>query len=72
MGEASKVLARLYSVASHWIQQKVGSQFTATMERHNWSSHVIEFFAIGTAVVPIPGHESDDIPDPQLVLSVGG
>jgi uncharacterized protein YbjQ (UPF0145 family) len=39
---------------------------------HNWSSHVIEFFAIGTAVVPIPGHESDDIPDPQLVLSVGG
>jgi uncharacterized protein YbjQ (UPF0145 family) len=39
---------------------------------HHWSSHVIEFFAIGTAVVPIPGHEHDDIPDPQLVLSVGG
>ena len=37
---------------------------------HNWSPHVIEFFAIGTAVVPIEGHEADDIPDPKLVLSV--
>ncbi len=37
---------------------------------HNWSSHVIEFFAIGTAVLPIAGHEADDIPDPKLVLSV--
>jgi hypothetical protein len=31
---------------------------------------VIEFFAIGTAVLPIEGHEADDIPDPKLVLSV--
>ena len=38
---------------------------------HNWAPHVIEFFAIGTAVTPIEGHEQDDIPDPQLVLSVG-
>ncbi|WBO21019.1 heavy metal-binding domain-containing protein [Sphingomonas abietis] len=37
---------------------------------HNWSPHVIEFFAIGTAVLPIEGHEADDIPDPRLVLSV--
>ena len=37
---------------------------------HNWSTHVIEFFAIGTAVLPIEGHEADDIPDPKLVLSV--
>jgi len=37
---------------------------------HNWSTHVIEFFAIGTAVLPIEGHQSDDIPDPTLVLSV--
>jgi uncharacterized protein YbjQ (UPF0145 family) len=37
---------------------------------HNWSPHVIEFFAIGTAVLPIEGHEADDIPDPKLVLSV--
>ena len=38
---------------------------------HNWAPHVIEFFAIGTAVVPI-GAELDPgaIPDPQLVLSV--
>src|SRR3569832_376903 len=34
---------------------------------HNWSSHVIEFFAIGTAVLPIEGHQADDIPDPKLV-----
>ena len=32
---------------------------------HNWSPHVIEFFAIGTAVLPIVGHEADDIPDPK-------
>ncbi len=37
---------------------------------HNWSPHVIEFVAIGTAVLPIEGHEADDIPDPKLVLSV--
>lgn len=38
---------------------------------HNWAPHIIEFFAIGTAVVPIPGASSgDSLPDPQLVLSV--
>ncbi len=37
---------------------------------HAWGAHVIEFFAIGTAVLPIEGHEADDIPDPKLVLSV--
>ena len=37
---------------------------------HHFATHVIEFFAIGTAVLPIEGHESDDIPDPSLVLSV--
>ena len=37
---------------------------------HGWQTHVIEFFAIGTAVLPIEGHEADDIPDPKLVLSV--
>lgn len=38
---------------------------------HGWSSHVIEFFAIGTAVVPIEGgSHAESIPDPQLVLSV--
>jgi uncharacterized protein YbjQ (UPF0145 family) len=38
---------------------------------HGWGSHVIEFFAIGTAVMPI-GAEIDPstIPDPALVLSV--
>jgi uncharacterized protein YbjQ (UPF0145 family) len=37
---------------------------------HGWSSHVIEFFAIGTAVLPLQGASSQDIPDPQFVLSV--
>lgn len=37
---------------------------------HNWAPHIIEFFAVGTAVVPIAGHGAGDLPDPQLVLSV--
>jgi uncharacterized protein YbjQ (UPF0145 family) len=38
---------------------------------HGWSTHVIEFFAIGTAVVPLEGgSHAEAIPDPQLVLSV--
>ena len=36
--------------------------------RYSWGSHVIEFFAVGTAVVPI--REDHHIPTPQLVLSV--
>jgi uncharacterized protein YbjQ (UPF0145 family) len=40
---------------------------------HAWQPHIIEFFAVGTAVTPI-GAERDasTIPDPQLVLSVNG
>ncbi len=38
---------------------------------HNWQPHVIEFFAVGTAVTPIAAELGPDtIPDPQLVLSV--
>ncbi|MGA8382404.1 MAG: heavy metal-binding domain-containing protein, partial [Stellaceae bacterium] len=38
---------------------------------HNWQPHVIEFFAIGTAVIPISSElDASVIPDPQLVLSV--
>jgi uncharacterized protein YbjQ (UPF0145 family) len=36
--------------------------------KYSWNSHVIEFFAVGTAVVPI--REDHRIPTPQLVLSV--
>lgn len=35
---------------------------------HNWAPHIIVFFPIGTAVVPIAG--ASGLPDPQLVLSV--
>ena len=38
---------------------------------HNWQPHVIEFFAVGTAVLPIDAELlPDTIPDPQFVLSV--
>jgi uncharacterized protein YbjQ (UPF0145 family) len=38
---------------------------------HAWQPHIIEFFAVGTAVVPINAElDADTIPDPQLVLSV--
>ena len=36
--------------------------------RYSWSSHVIEFFAIGTAIVPI--RDDHHIPTPHLMLSV--
>ncbi len=35
---------------------------------YSWNSHVIEFFSVGTAVVPM--REDHHIPTPQLVLSV--
>ena len=38
---------------------------------HNWEPHVIEFFAIGTAVVPLHADLAPEkIPDPIMVLSV--
>ncbi|CAN5322214.1 heavy metal-binding domain-containing protein [soil metagenome] len=38
---------------------------------HIWQPHIIEFFAVGTAVLPIDAEpDADRIPDPQLVLSV--
>ncbi len=42
----------------------VGAQI---VERsHGWGSHVIEFFAVGTAVVSVP--ESHEVPAPSLTL----
>src|SRR6059058_5216487 len=35
---------------------------------HGWGSHIIEFFAIGTAVLPI--REDHEIPPPSLVLTL--
>jgi uncharacterized protein YbjQ (UPF0145 family) len=38
-------------------------------QSHGWGSHIIEFFAIGTAIVPLEGvHE---VPRPQLTVSLG-
>jgi uncharacterized protein YbjQ (UPF0145 family) len=33
---------------------------------HGWGSHVIEFFAIGTAIVPLEGQQ--DLARPTLTL----
>jgi hypothetical protein len=35
---------------------------------HNWGSHTVEFFAIGTAVVPMP--DVPRPPSPATVLSL--
>jgi hypothetical protein len=38
---------------------------------HGWQMHVIEFFAIGTAVLPMDQEIAPEkIPDPIMVLSV--
>ena len=37
---------------------------------HGWGSHVIEFFAVGTAVAPVSGEHS--IPSPGVVLGLDG
>ena len=36
---------------------------------HGWGSHVIEFFAIGTAVVPLDGQHDLAAPTPTVNLS---
>ncbi len=35
---------------------------------YGWDPHVIEYFAVGTSVLPLPGHTAP--PRPQLVMSV--
>src|SRR5579863_10593760 len=37
---------------------------------HGWGSHVIEFFAIGTAIIPAEGAEDHVIAAPQTVLDL--
>jgi uncharacterized protein YbjQ (UPF0145 family) len=37
---------------------------------HGWGSHVIEFFAIGTGIVPLDGGGDHIIKPPQTVLSL--
>ena len=37
---------------------------------HGWGSHVIEFFAIGTAIIPAEGAEDHVIAPPQVVLDL--
>ena len=39
-----------------------------TWKSHGWGSHVIEFFAVGTAVIPSEGGHA--IPPPSPVLSL--
>ena len=37
---------------------------------HGWGSHTIEFFAVGTAIVPREGHDEDEIQAPTTVLDL--
>ncbi len=37
---------------------------------HGWGSHTIEFFAVGTAIVPREGHDEDGIQAPTTVLDL--
>jgi uncharacterized protein YbjQ (UPF0145 family) len=46
----------------------VGAQIKET--NHGWDSHIIEFFAVGTAVTPM--RADHQIPAPQMVLSLNG
>ena len=38
------------------------------MEEHGWDSHVIEYFAVGTAVMPTSADHT--IPAPSFVLTL--
>lgn len=49
-------------------QGVVGTQINE--RNHGWGSHIIEFFAIGTAVISIS--ENHEIPAPQLSLLLNG
>lgn len=45
-------------------QGVVGAQISE--RNHGWGSHVIEFFAVGTAVIPIS--DTHEVPSPELTL----
>jgi uncharacterized protein YbjQ (UPF0145 family) len=46
----------------------VGTQIKESS--HGWDSHIIEFFAVGTAVTPI--RADHQISPPQMVLTLNG
>ena len=78
MTNFSQALYDAREIAMERMQQEAtdaGAEGVVGMElhegSHNWKPHVIEFFAVGTAVLPIAAELAPDtIPDPQLVLSV--
>ncbi len=49
---------------------RASSASTSHESSHGWGSHVIEFFAIGTAIIPSEGAEDHVIPAPQTVLDL--
>jgi uncharacterized protein YbjQ (UPF0145 family) len=52
-------------------EQAVGIVGTRVEESsYGWGSHVIEYFAVGTAVTPVEGDHT--IASPQMVLTLGG
>jgi len=67
-GEKIAVLGQMFDGKAAIEQDPVGVQI---LERsHGWGSHVIEFFAVGTAVVPT---KADHVIDaPTMMLSMDG
>jgi hypothetical protein len=67
---ASRVTGSTRSLSSRkreaWAEGIVGVHIEE--KSHGWGSHVIEFFAIGTAIIPSEGIEDHVIPAPQTVL----
>src|ERR1700724_77609 len=52
------------------IRDYFGDRVNLHERSHGWGSHVIEFFAIGTAIIPSEGSEDHVIPAPQPVLDL--
>jgi uncharacterized protein YbjQ (UPF0145 family) len=53
--------------------QEIGAEgivgVTLDEKSHGWGSHTIEFFAVGTAIVPREGHD-EEIEAPTTVLDL--
>lgn len=79
--ELEKFTQAMYTAREHAMERMQAEAQTAKAEgvigaqihenSHRWESHVIEFFAVGTAIAPLDTEIApDQIPAPSFVLSV--
>ena len=61
-------MERMQREARRASRPRASSASSSTSASHGWGSHVIEFFAIGTAIVPMEGQTPLD--KPRLTLSL--